>query len=133
MCSGDEASFRIAVNAVAWDVSVPIIPSRRSAADAARLQTNTKMLILIRLSPRGQFADLFLYGIPRQRAALAVAVNGHAAGDGNPEPELKGAIRLVPRPHAVQKILHVDLIGVGGGAMSLGCDFHSVRPVHFQI
>ena len=36
--------------------------------------------------------DLFLHGIPPDRALLAVALDRHAAGDGDAEPDLEGAV-----------------------------------------
>src|SRR5438309_432431 len=53
--------------------------------------------------------DLFLHGIPVERAFLAVAIDGHTARNRHAEPEFHRTIRLLHRPasNAVHEILHV--------------------------
>src|SRR5262249_943097 len=81
---------------------------------------------------RGEFEihdsdDLFGTCVPVQGAALAIAVDGHTAGDRNAESDVEGAIGLLAVADAIEEILHV---GVGTG-FGIAQDFYAVGPIHF--
>src|ERR1035441_22751 len=70
--------------------------------------------------------DLFPGCIPAHGALLPVALDRHAARDGNAEPQLERAVRLLAGADAVEKILHVGARQAAGGAHH----FVAVGPIH---
>src|ERR1017187_4515444 len=60
--------------------------------------------------------DLFLGGVPADGALLAVAFHRHAAGDGDAEADIKGAVGLRSAADGVEEVLHVRLWVAAGDA-----------------
>src|ERR1035438_7093212 len=58
--------------------------------------------------------DLFPGGVPADGALLAVAFHRHAAGDGDAEADIKGAVGLRRAADGIDEVLHVRL-GVAAG------------------
>src|ERR1035438_2555550 len=63
---------------------------------------------------RTSLDDLFLRGVPANCALLAVAFHRHAAGDGDAETDIKGAVGLRRAADGIEEVLHVRL-GVAAG------------------
>ncbi len=59
------------------------------------------------LTSERQSRDLFLHGVPLQRPAEPITIHCHAARDGHAEAKIERTVRLLPRPDAVEEILHV--------------------------
>src|ERR1700681_4572745 len=76
---------------------------------------------------RAGLNDFFALRIPANRAAFAIAVHGHTAGDGNAIAQLQGAVRLASQAYAVEEILQMGLRNVGRTANGL----LQVRSIHF--
>jgi hypothetical protein len=67
----------------------------------------------------GASDDLFFLSVPAHGSALPIAVDGHAARDGDPEAEIERAGRFFAGANAVEKILHVGVGRRGGPSQQL--------------
>src|SRR5262249_19943047 len=98
-------SLRMVSSGKVWASSHCMTCGRISAS--ANSRTDLRSWICSGVYSKSTSDDFFGRGVPMHGAALAVAVDRHAAGDRNAEAHIERTIRLLAGANAVEEILHV--------------------------